>query len=69
MTVRELIAHLGREPQDAVVVVDKHSEYGEAKPPRRILGFENGGYVSMVYRNKDRAKASDYVVISFRTED
>jgi hypothetical protein len=67
MTVRELIAALERKPQDAVVIVDMHSEYGEANPPEHIVGFENGGYVSRAYRAEDWAKGRDYVLISYRS--
>lgn len=63
MTVKQLIERLSELPQDHAVVVDYHSEYARAEKAELIVGVEQGGWISRVYRPQDKTRACGFVLI------
>lgn len=61
MTVKQLIEKLNEHPPNMEVVADLHSEWAPVTAVSRVVGFDNGGYISKPYREKDRACAHGYV--------
>ena len=68
MTVKELIEELQKQPSHMTVVVDLHSEYSTPESVTRIIGYENGGYVSSSRGTpEEKLKEHGYVHIGWRS--
>jgi hypothetical protein len=64
MTVKELIAQLAQFPPNMRVVVDLHSDYGEAASAQLVRAYDNGGYITHAFRAEDKPKEHGWVYIS-----
>ena len=65
MTNDELIKTLLQHPSGTPVVISQHSEYRDlvAGDISTVLVFDNGGYVSRIYREEDRPKGHIAILI------
>lgn len=63
MTVKKLIAILSKLPPDMKVATQRYSEFRYMRPDdvSKDFAFDNGGYLSRVYRTEDRVKANEVV--------
>lgn len=68
MKVKDLIAKLKKQPQDMEVVTDLHSEYSLVHSVKRIVGYDNGGYVSRPYNAEDKPSCHGYVYVGVEEE-
>lgn len=63
MKVKELIALLQKENPEHDVVMPLHSEHAVVITVDRIVGYDNGGYVSVARTEEQKLREHGYVRI------